>query len=157
VVVVHMSLSSTSEDRRPCILPNLPSHTASRSSPSFLFLFKGNLKTHAEAWAGERHKTLQEESPAHRDREHSCIHRSFRSDKAMPSATQVECSYFQRLTPYYQYSVIPKNPRTGRRSGPLQRAAEQAQTSRSEDQESAYKDPSHQEEISLSSDCVGCG
>jgi len=105
VVVVHMSLSSTSEDRRPCILPNLPSHTASRSFPSFLFLFKGNLKTHAEAWAGERHKTLQKESPAHRDRKHSCIHRRIRSDKAMPSTTQRKCSYFQRLTPYYQSSV----------------------------------------------------
>lgn len=91
--------------------PKLAKSSASRFSPSFLFLFKGNLKTHAEAWAGERHKTLQEKSPAHRDREHSCIHRSFRSDKAMPSATQVECSFFQRLTPYYQYSVnFRRNP-----------------------------------------------
>jgi len=68
--------------------PKLAKSTASRFSPSFLFLFKGNLKTNAEALAGERHKTLQENSPAHRDREHSCIHRSFRPDKAMPSTTE---------------------------------------------------------------------
>jgi len=77
--------------------PKLAKSSASRFSPSFLFLFKGNLKTNAEALAGERHKTLQENSPAHRDREHSCIHRSFRPDKAMPSTTESSVRTFKDL------------------------------------------------------------